>query len=101
MSSALGGCNLYGTIPKSRGFHSRKPRSEGNKLMKNLASVAIVLTAAFGLAACTQTQQNTTGAAVGAGTGAAVGGSIAGTPGAALGGAGGAAAGVAVSEEMN
>ncbi|WP_090597434.1 hypothetical protein [Pelagibacterium luteolum] len=69
--------------------------------MKKLASVAVVVTAAFGLAACTQTQQNATGAAVGAGTGAAVGGSIAGTPGAAVGGAGGAAAGVAVSEEMN
>ncbi|WP_417579270.1 hypothetical protein [Pelagibacterium sp.] len=68
--------------------------------MKKLACTALVIAGALSVSACTSTQQNITGAAVGGGAGAALGGAVAGTPGAVLGGAGGAAAGVAVSEEM-
>lgn len=67
--------------------------------MKKLASVALVIVGSLALTACTQTQRNVTGAAVGGASGAALGGSIAGTPGAVLGAAGGAAAGIYVAEE--
>lgn len=68
--------------------------------MKKLASAALIVVGALSLTACTSTQQNLTGAAIGGATGAALGGAVAGTPGAILGAAGGGAAGVAISEEM-
>lgn len=68
--------------------------------MKKIASLALVVVGALSVTACTSTERNLTGAAVGGGAGAAVGGSVMGTPGAVLGAAGGAAAGVAVADEM-
>jgi hypothetical protein len=68
--------------------------------MNKLASTSLVIVAALSLAACTTTQRNLTGAAVGGATGAAVGGAIGNTPGAIIGAAGGAAAGVAIADEM-
>lgn len=67
--------------------------------MKKLTSVALVIAGAMTLTACTSTQHNMAGAAIGGATGAAVGGAVAGTPGAILGAAGGGAAGVAIAEQ--
>lgn len=69
-------------------------------MMKKLTSAALIVVGALSLTACTSTQHNMAGAAIGGATGAAVGGAVAGTPGAILGAAGGGAAGVAISEEM-
>lgn len=68
--------------------------------MKKFVSLALVIAGALTVSACTSTQQNMTGAAVGGATGAAVGGAVASGPGAVLGAAGGAAAGVYIAEEM-
>lgn len=68
--------------------------------MKKFASLAIVVVGALGLTACTSTERNLTGAAVGGGTGALLGSSIGGTPGAVVGGAAGAVGGMAVADQM-
>lgn len=68
--------------------------------MKKIASLSLVIVGALSISACTSTQQNMTGAAVGGATGAVVGGAVAGGPGAVLGAAGGAATGVYVTEEV-
>jgi len=64
--------------------------------MKKLVPIAFVILGAVSLAACTTTQRNMAGAAVGGAAGAAVGGAVAGYPGAIVGAAGGGAAGVAL-----
>ena len=68
--------------------------------MKKLAATALVVIGALGLAGCTTTERQMSGAAIGGAGGALLGSSVAGGLGGVVGAAGGAAAGVAAADYL-